>query len=215
MRRHTRSLLGLLVVLTAVAGCSSSDSPVTPRLAPQAAAPSWAKIPATDSMMVLTEYSFSDTANVLTRLAPLATDITASATIGSAGGTLALPAAGLSIEIPKGALSASTVITVKAAKGSAVAYEFGPHGTSFAKPVKIEQDLTGTVAATDASVLDGMYAGYFDVALDSAFLDQGRTKAKVKETQIGYKVSGNGKLRFSIGHFSGYLVSMGRSRTLE
>jgi hypothetical protein len=214
MRRLACSLFAL-VVLAGAGACSTADTPLTPRMAPDATAPHARKIPATDSLMMLTSHTFSDTANVLAWTTPLAADVTVSATIGSAGGSLKIDAVGGKIDIPSGALSQATTITMTARAGSAVAYEFGPHGTTFAKPVKIQQDLRLTVAHTDPTLLQGSYGGYFDTALSAAFLDSTQTRVRVKETQIGYLESNGTQLKFYIDHFSGYLVSTGRSRTAE
>ena len=82
----------------------------------------------------------------LSRTVPLASDITVTQSIGSAGGTLSIPAAGVSVVVPAGAVSALTQFTMSARAGSVIAYDFAPHGITFAKPLVFTQSLQGTSA---------------------------------------------------------------------
>ena len=135
------------------------------------------------------------------RKVPLATPITVSKTIGSAGGTLSIPAAGVTVVVPTGALSANTVITMTARSGSLVAYDFAPHGITFAKPLSFSQDLSGTnVGLLQRAFLKLAY--YTDPSL------LGKTVATVTEL-IGGVLSGN-TFSAKINHFSGYILTCGR-----
>ena len=78
---------------------------------------------------------------VVQRLLPLSSDQTASAVIGTAGGTISIPQAGFSITFPAGAVSAPVTVTATAVAGSNVAYRFEPHGLVFQKQPVISQDL--------------------------------------------------------------------------
>ncbi len=69
-----------------------------------------------------------------------------SALIGPAGGTLALPGSDFAMHIPKGALSAPTMITVTSVAGPYVTYDMQPHGLQFLRPVTAVQDLGNTAA---------------------------------------------------------------------
>lgn len=209
MVRYTRLSLIVLLAGATILACSTSDMPVTPKLAPTAATPTFARIRATDSLLVITDVTYGDTALILKRSAPLASDITVSATIDRAGGSLAIAEAGVRVDIPPGALSVPTVVTMTARKGLDVAYEFGPHGTTFNAPVSILQDLKGTLAGTNPALQKGMHGGYVETSLDSAFVDPLHLTARVKETQLGYRDPGTNRLRIFIGHFSGYLVAVG------
>src|SRR5947209_8334288 len=80
------------------------------------------------------------------RNTPLATDITAGATIGSAGGTITVPGTGLTLVVPRGAVSVPTAFLVTAKAGKLVAYDFEPHGTRFPVALQFQQDLRGTSA---------------------------------------------------------------------
>jgi len=208
MHRIPRSLLVLLAVAATAAACSTTDSPVTPRLHPEAVAPLADKVKATDSLMMPTDIAYTDTAIVLKRTTALATNLTATATIGTSGGSLRLDDAGLRVDIPSGALAAPLTITVTALAGDNVTYEFEPHGTLFAKPVKVTQDLHGTSADGNATYLRTVHGSYFDTSLDSAFTDPLHLTAKVKEHQLAYRDNNSSQLRFYVGHFSGYMVAM-------
>lgn len=208
MRCTVRFLLILLVALAGGA-CSVAETPVTPRMTPERAPPTFLRVKATDSMMVETITSYPDTAMVLTRTTALATDLVATAVIGSAGGELSIAGAGVVVKIPAGALASSTTITMTAVAGAAVAYSFAPHGLVFAKPVKIEQSLAGTSAAVSPQLLANAHAGYFEGSLESAFVDAAKTRVKVKENQLTYHDNAGGKLKFAIGHFSGYILACG------
>jgi hypothetical protein len=210
MKFSFRSLLAMSLVAAGALACS--DSPTTARFSPQAANPTMARIKATDSLMFVTETSFSDTALVLKRFKPLEADISVSAVIGKAGGSINLNLAGGKIDIPAGALDTDTQITMTALAGTNVAYEFQPHGLTFKVPVKVQQTIAGTWAAEYPRLLKGMHGSYYDNAsLDSAFIDAGKYFALVREHQIGYLESNASQIKFYIGHFSGYMVSCGFS----
>jgi hypothetical protein len=139
---------------------------------------------------------------VLTRTTPLANELRVVATIGSAGGTISIPQTGLTVNVPAGAVSRATQITVTAPRGAGVWYEFGPSGTRFAAPLTLTQDLRATNALRGAT----FEAGYF---VDGT-LDHVRGTAPVKEF---LPVTMNGTataLSFKVTHFSGYMVSTGR-----
>jgi hypothetical protein len=148
------------------------------------------------------------TADVLARRRPLSRDVVASATIGRAGGTLALEEAGLTLTVPPGAVRLPTTFTITALAGDLVAYEFGPHGWIFHKPLRVTQRLQGI----DHGALQGplaLSAAYFP---DRERLDFWRRKAGVDEVLPVDVDAGRGRVSFSVRHFSGYLVSSGGTR---
>lgn len=73
-------------------------------------------------------------------------DQSVSALVGSEGGTLSLPGADFSMEIPAGALTEPTTITVVARGGRFVVYDMYPHGLRFLKPVTAVQGLSTTAS---------------------------------------------------------------------
>ena len=96
----------------------------------------------------------------------------ASAVIGPDGGTLSLPGSDFTMNIPSGALSAPTTITVVAKAGSHVAYEMLPHGLQFLRPVTAVQGLqnTATYGSDDGN------------AVRSAYLQEGRDGIDVDDS---------------------------------
>lgn len=79
-----------------------------------------------------------------------------SKTIGPAGGTVSSEDGRIRLDIPAGALQREEIIRIQAISntnqtGKGIAFQLAPHGTRFAKPVKLsfqytDQDLNGTVA---------------------------------------------------------------------
>lgn len=137
------------------------------------------------------------------RTMALSADITVRKTIGVEGGRLEIDAAGVTVIVPAGALSAPTEITMTARAGRMIAYDFAPHGITFNKPLEFRQSLKGT----NASILSGpfMKLGYY---ADERQL--GRTTALVSEL-IGGTLDGlTGTFTARISHFSGYVVTCGR-----
>jgi hypothetical protein len=209
MHRLSRSLVVLVLVAAAVAACSSADMPVTPRLSPVGGAPMAIKLKASDSTMALTDTAYSDTTMVLQRLTPLASDISVSAAIGTAGGTLRIDEAGVVLTIPAGALTATTTITMTAHKGTNVAYGFKPHGITFAAPLKMTQDLRGTQTSVNVTLLKTLHGAYYGTSLDSAFVDVAKGLVKVQENELSYRDLTNTQARIYIDHFSGYMLACG------
>lgn len=141
--------------------------------------------------------------NGLQRTTPLAAPITVTATIGQAGGVLAIPQAGVSVVVPYGALSQPTLITMTARSGSLVAYDFAPHGITFARPLVFTQKLSGTNATLLSAPL--LQLGYYQ---DPSWL--GSATATVSELISGATNLLTWTFSAPINHFSGYLVTCGR-----
>ena len=131
-----------------------------------------------------------------------ANDITVSATIGPAGGTLSIPAAGLQVTIPKGALLLNTKISVTALQGKYVAYQFGPHGQIFLKRITVAQSLKGTFSVNSAP---DYRAAYFNSDPSSG---QELLVNVLELLTTSVDVQGN-VASFGVVHFSGYLMSSG------
>jgi hypothetical protein len=203
MHSHVRVLIVLTFVVGGVVACASSDTPVTTMRLTGPPTPTFDRIKATDSTLAETDEEYSDAAPVITRTVPLAADLSATATIGKAGGELRIDGAGVKVVFPAGALRTSTTITMKALAGGVVAYDFQPHGTQFYLPVMIQQDVGGTSAATETQSRL-MYGGYFGTSLDSSFVDASKTRVKVLQTQLGYLDVSKKQIKIFVGHFSGY-----------
>lgn len=151
----------------------------------------------------------TDTVLALTRNRPLDHDVSATATIGPDGGSITIDAAGATIVFPAGALDSPRQIKMTAKAGAAVAYEFCPHGITFAVPVVVQQDLTFTRASV--SNFRTLQAGYYRRSLDAIFVDAANAIVKVSELR-GIDLDRPSNPRFGtfyISHFSGYIMSTG------
>lgn len=145
---------------------------------------------------------------VLTRKKALDHDVKWSFVAGPAGATSRNSETGLTIVIPKGALSSNVTITVTAPAGQPVAYQFEPHGLRFAKQVQLRQDLslTDLTAVLDLNQLAGAY-----YASDTLQYDPSTGLAHVDELEPTSVDLLNLSTTIKIQHFSGYVVAYGRS----
>ncbi len=184
-----RSLLAALasIGLTACA----ADAPTAPKGSGQA------------SLGLITELADGLVSkDVLVRKNALSQDITVKAIIGKDGGTIAIPDAGFSLTIPSGAVKEETEFTVTALKGQLVAYEFGPHGTTFPKALQAQQDLSST--NWRLLPLKPLIAGYF---VDQSDLNSATKTAILSEVIQGVTAPLSKQFSWSIEHFSGYVVA--------
>jgi hypothetical protein len=141
----------------------------------------------------------------LLRATPLAKSVTRRLTVGPTGGTFPVAGTGLTIVAPANAVRETLTITVTAYAGKMVAYDFQPHGTVFARPLVLMQDIATTGYGALAARA-GVEAGYF---ADPAQLDLANNSAAVNEFLA---VSADARtLSFNVQHFSGYMLSSGRT----
>ena len=138
----------------------------------------------------------------LQRDVPLAAPITVVQTIGVAGGTLSIPEAGVKVIVPPGAVSAPTDFSMTARAGTTVAYDFEPHGITFAAPLSFTQDLRGTNAPLLS--LGSLRLAYYS---DPSLL--GATTSLVSELIRGVGSLLTRSFTAPIHHFSGYVVTWG------
>jgi hypothetical protein len=197
----TIRLLASLALTLVVASCSSDRTTAPASLSAPTAAPSGDLLGGL--LGTVTNALGLTSVNGLQRTTPLASPITVAKTIGSTGGTLSIPQAGITVTIPAGALSAPTLITMTARSGSLVAYDFAPHGITFARPLRFSQSLNGT----NASILSApfLHLGYY---ADDSLL--GATGGLVSELLSGTVNLLTWTFTSNITHFSGYMVSCGR-----
>ena len=224
MNRKASALGALTLALgVAVAGCakdgSITGSPVDymprPLLAKTrvVAVPDTSTSPVDDSELVpVSDPNFVGIRTpakviVMNRHGSLGGDLTASAVIGPKGGELRLQSAGLRLIVPKGAVSVPTTFSVTAVAGSMVAYEFQPHGATFAVPLIIQQTIFNSGPESADPNLYNFEAGHFASRAD---LDQTAEIGTVDEMLPTRLEKGKGKLTFSVTHFSGYLLASGR-----
>lgn len=143
------------------------------------------------------------TVSPLLRTTPLASNLTASATIGPLGGVLSVPGAGLTVVVPPLAVLTPTKMSVTALAGSAVAYEFAPHGIKFSVPLVATQSLRGTQAEAGGLINPlSLFAGYFP--------DANRITSVSELLNLNVNVLGQTSV-LTIWHFSGYIIATGRS----
>jgi hypothetical protein len=224
MNRKASALSALtLAVGVALAGCAK-DGPITgspaeylprPMLARSrvVAVPDTSTSPVADSELApVSDPNFSGVSapikvHIMSRQGVLAEDLTASAVIGPKGGELRLQSAGLRLIVPKGAVSAPTTFSVTAVAGSVVAYEFQPHGATFAVPLIIQQTIFNSGPESADPNTYSFEAGHF---LSRADLDDTAEIGVVNEVLPTRVEHGKGKLTFSVTHFSGYLLASGR-----
>jgi len=194
MKPTLRRLAALALGALALASCGG-EHPTLPQL--QQSAPD---APAADLLGGVTSLVGM---NGLQRTTPLAVPITVSKAIGADGGTLAIPEAGVTVTVPRGALAATTTITMTARAGTLVAYDFAPHGITFAKPLVFSQQLRGTNATLLSAPL--LRLGYYE---DANLLT--RTGGLVSELLGGAVNTLTWTFTSTIPHFSGYIVTCGR-----
>jgi hypothetical protein len=137
-------------------------------------------------------------------------DQTVSAVVGPDGATLSLPGADFSMNIPAGALSTPTAITIVSRAGSYIVYDMLPHGLRFAVPATAVQGLS-TVAGYGTSASNDIRSAYlsraneqvaFDGSVSPVELEAGTTyyygAQPVAETHL-----------WSVNHFSRYMLISG------
>jgi hypothetical protein len=213
LRRGGLLAIALLVVLATACNVESPSAPTPAAVAPasQLAAPTDGA-PSQDllggllggTVGALTNTLGLTSTNGILRDKPLANPITVSKTIGRAGGVLSIPAAGVTVVVPAGALANDTKITMTARAGSLLAYDFAPHGVTFALPLVFNQNLNGTNAGLLSPL--GLKLAYYS---DPSLL--GKTTALVSELITGVTSLLTRTFTAPIKHFSGYVIVCGRS----
>ena len=196
-RRTTARSAGVLVAIAAalVTACSG-DSVTQPNLT------------ARNGGLLLTDASTAlVSVEALARDTAIAIGVTHSFSFGKRGGTIDMrDETGLRIDIPENAIPGNSLtIVVTALPGKAVAYDFQPHGTVFLKPLTFRHDLKNT-SWDKLRVKGTLNGGYFK---DASQIDLTNGIARLDELfPVTLKSS---EVSFSIKHFSGYMVSGGRS----
>lgn len=120
------------------------------------------------------------------------------------GGILTLDATGLRVLVPPGAVTSPVTLSVSARLGSAIAYDFEPHGLRFARGVTVQQNLVGTDWIRH--ILRGIQGAYF--ATDNQ-VDMNSGAAVVDEMLNSRLDFFRAQMQFTIHHLSGYMVCSG------
>jgi hypothetical protein len=150
-------------------------------------------------------------AQALLRTAPLAQTVVYTKTVPRSGGGISVPGTDFQLQIPNGAFAEKSItFTITAYAGSAVAYDFQPHGTVFLKPLKAVQQL-GHTNWKSFNLPAGYYpnwaGGYF---ADVSQLNLTTGSALINEFMPGGVNVGGATMTWDVPHFSGYMVSTGR-----
>ncbi|MCC6774787.1 MAG: hypothetical protein IT360_26675 [Gemmatimonadaceae bacterium] len=213
LSNRLRSLVALCAVSMFATACSdSATSPLAPNSAAlstssTAHAARWSgnsssKSPTKSATRNSNKLAGSPaTVGVLSFKSGINTNTSATKVIGPAGGFLTLSETGFTLFVPAGAVLTPTTFKVTPVGGSYVAYDFEPHGASFAVPLTFMQALSKTNYVSGAEV----GGAYFS---DKSLIDTAGGTANVSEL-FTLSFDGFGLSFFSITHFSGYLVSMG------
>ena len=150
----------------------------------------------------------------LLRTAPLRNSVTVTKVIPNGGGSVDVPGTDFKLIVPKGAFNGpSMTFSVTAFAGNTVAYDFEPHGATFLKALTFQQQLSHTnlkgfkPAPGFVPDFDGAYFP------SSAMVDKNTGIAVVTELlSTGVPPTWTGsEITFPIWHFSGYMISTGRS----
>lgn len=195
MKPNLRRFTALVFSAIALVSCGIDQPTAVPR--------SEVAAPGAPNASLLTTVTSLLSVEGLQRTTPLAAPITVSKSIGTDGGTLSIPEAGVTVFVPRGALTQPTTLTMTARAGSLVAYDFAPHGITFAKPLVFTQSLKGT----NASLLTAPFLqlGYYP---DANLLT--KTGGLVSELLGGTLNTLTWSFTAPIPHFSGYIVTSGR-----
>jgi hypothetical protein len=197
MRRRILSTFTIAASVLAFAGCERAN-PVAP-------ATSEAPPMQPSQSLIGSVLGAPQTVKPLLRTTPLASNLSASATVGLLGASLRIPGAGFSLVVPPLAAPFGTRITVTALAGSNVAYEFAPHGLKFLLPLVATQDLHGTQVQAGLVSPLSLKLGYFP---DQNFVT---TVTELLNVQVNLL---NLTSISTIWHFSGYIYACGDSNGL-
>ena len=192
-KRLTSAHGSLLVAAAIVAACAGDQAFVAPRLGDGA-----------PPLGVVTNPSGAPVLPIH-RAVPLTQDRSWSFDVGPAGTVVRDGPTGLTIEVPAGAVSESTHITVIALKGAPLAYRFEPHGLQFPVPIHLVQSLRGLNVRSGVLGIPPLFGGYF--ADDSLSTDSATGVARVLEVlPVLIDVKDHAAI-LDVHHFSGYTVA--------
>ena len=202
----SRILRGLIVTVGAVAGLACGD------YSPSTSPASYKALPPT----LIVRSAFSTLASgtkaraVRWGYGHSRVEQSVSEVIGPDGGTLSLPGADFTMNIPSGALAAPTTITVVAKAGPHVAYEFLPHGLRFLRPVTVVQGLrTTSTFGTDAG--NAVRSAYLAEGKENIGVDDSTSPSELQAaTTYFYGAQPVAETQvWTVNHFSRYILISG------
>jgi hypothetical protein len=114
------------------------------------------------------------------------------------------------MSIPRGALSAETLISVTALAGPHVAYDMQPHGLQFLRPVTVVQELRNT-ASYGTPEGNGVRSAYLAASNQQIGADGSATPAELEaSTTLFYGAQPVAETHvWYLNHFSRYILISG------
>ena len=141
-------------------------------------------------------------------------ELTATAVIGPAGGSISIPGADFLLYFSEGALSAPVEITVISKESPWVTYDMLPHGLVFAKPVYVLQGIANT-AVYGTSAMCTVFGAYLGTGNEVISTDDAAT---ANEITLSYTISKYFQWQgftspftsvWQLNHFSRYILASG------
>ena len=132
-------------------------------------------------------------------------------------GWLSIPDAGIHVYVPQGAVMSwsRVAITMTAIAGDAVAFEFSPHGITFAKALRVRADVEDTEAEYLAykhlpnGRLDNMIGVYYEMNADGQAVPIEKFPMYWNDMRYDHGPGDDdGVIEFYTNHFSGYAIAM-------
>jgi hypothetical protein len=197
LRSTLRAFAPVLALGFAGLTVACADGPTTP-----AAAPAQAFIPGPHFYTS----SSTTTVDVIPRLTPTSRDEVMQITVQPGGSKFTDRSTEMTVSFPAGFVSRPTTFTVTRKAGAMVGYDFEPSGT-FSKPVTVTIKLDKTKWETSGGTLpvQGAYVrNWWQVSGSQANADE------LVPTTVDVKAK---TATLTLNHFSGYLVSSGRTYT--
>jgi hypothetical protein len=208
MKKSVRALALFVVSSALVAGACTDFGPTEPEpQAVRAPAPEQTALLGglLDPILGLLKRLVNGLIAPLTRTLSLERDVSWSFVAGPNGTVSSNSKVGLTITVPRGALTTTQVITVTALAGAPIAYKFEPHGLVFQRPLTLTQSLSGVTGYSYRDVLAGAYFETDRLVLNEDGL------AQISELLPAQTDLYRRTVTFQIDHFSGYIVASGRS----
>jgi hypothetical protein len=203
--RPSRYSIGVGAALLVAGLTACADLATAPGAAPRPGAPAFGKGSTTGGTTTTTTTSGTAVTGLL--WTKDVSQTTSSRVIGPDGGSVSI-SNGIKVIVPRGAVATNVAFSVTRLAGRIVAYDFQPHGIRFAVPVQIEQPTLGT-SLKDQPTVSGIEGAYFP---EASSLDQAAGTATVTEFRPTFVSADNAWVKFTVDHFSGYMLSSGRTR---
>jgi hypothetical protein len=131
--------------------------------------------------------------------------------------SLTLRKAGLKVHFYDGAVDTPQKVCIVAHPGALLTYSFYPHGLQFKNNIKVQQDLKGTTAWKNATIMSSMMGGYMPNGVEND-VDANGVGSFAQVFEVYYSDDSDtftkttpALVKFYTNHFSGYALASGRS----